>query len=146
MVHAQAGCATAAPASRASAELGPQRLTSTRPRLDASAARPTATDGLISGDRELDLTAAGESLYRDLREYISRPTIELLGQLDADDVETTVRTLQAITPRAAGASTPPPDRSTRHGADHAVAELRYRKDLFEGTAEYYDRFRPPLPG
>jgi SAM-dependent methyltransferase len=26
-----------------------------------------------------------------------------------------------------------------------VAELRYRKDLFEGTAEYYDRFRPPYP-
>jgi SAM-dependent methyltransferase len=26
-----------------------------------------------------------------------------------------------------------------------VAELRYRKDLFKGTAEYYDRFRPPYP-
>jgi len=26
-----------------------------------------------------------------------------------------------------------------------VDELRYRKDLFEGTAEYYDRFRPPYP-
>jgi len=29
--------------------------------------------------------------------------------------------------------------------DHAVAELHYRKDLFEGTAEYYDRFRLPYP-
>ena len=30
--------------------------------------------------------------------------------------------------------------------DDAVAgELRYRKDLFAGTAEYYDRFRPPYP-
>jgi SAM-dependent methyltransferase len=26
-----------------------------------------------------------------------------------------------------------------------AAELRYRKDLFRGTAEYYDRFRPPYP-
>jgi SAM-dependent methyltransferase len=26
-----------------------------------------------------------------------------------------------------------------------VSELRYRKDLFKGTAEYYDRFRPPYP-
>jgi SAM-dependent methyltransferase len=26
-----------------------------------------------------------------------------------------------------------------------AAELRYRKDLFKGTAEYYDRFRPPYP-
>jgi SAM-dependent methyltransferase len=24
-------------------------------------------------------------------------------------------------------------------------ELRYRKDLYRGTAEYYDRFRPPYP-
>ena len=26
-----------------------------------------------------------------------------------------------------------------------AAELRYRKDLFKGTAEYYDRFRVPYP-
>lgn len=26
-----------------------------------------------------------------------------------------------------------------------MAELRYRKDLYKGTAEYYDRFRPPYP-
>ncbi len=30
--------------------------------------------------------------------------------------------------------------------DHAVAgEVWYRKDLYKGTAEYYDRFRPPYP-
>ncbi|MDH3681034.1 MAG: class I SAM-dependent methyltransferase [Acidimicrobiia bacterium] len=26
-----------------------------------------------------------------------------------------------------------------------ASEVRYRKDLFKGTAEYYDRFRPPYP-
>lgn len=26
-----------------------------------------------------------------------------------------------------------------------TGELRYRKDLFRGTAEHYDRFRPPYP-
>jgi SAM-dependent methyltransferase len=26
-----------------------------------------------------------------------------------------------------------------------AGELRYRKDLYRGTAEYYDRFRPPYP-
>ena len=26
-----------------------------------------------------------------------------------------------------------------------AGELRYRTDLFKGTAEYYDRFRPPYP-
>lgn len=42
----------------------------------------------------------------------------------------------------------PPCRRWVLGAcdDHAVAaERRYRKDLFKGTAEYYDRFRPPYP-
>jgi DNA-binding MarR family transcriptional regulator len=58
-------------------------------------------DGLIRGDAQLDLTAAGEALHRDLREYIAGATTRLLGQFDAGDVETTVRTLQAITDRAA---------------------------------------------
>lgn len=57
--------------------------------------------GLIHGDTELDLTADGESLYRGLREYVAAATARLLGQFDADDVATTVRTLQAITERAA---------------------------------------------
>jgi hypothetical protein len=57
-------------------------------------------EGLISGEEALDLTAEGEALHRSLREYIAGPTIRLLSQFDADDVETTVRTLQAITARA----------------------------------------------
>lgn len=58
-------------------------------------------DGLIRGDAKLDLTAEGQSLYRSLREYVAGPTAELLSQFDAEDVATTVRTLQAITERAA---------------------------------------------
>jgi hypothetical protein len=58
-------------------------------------------EGLIRGDAELDLTAQGEALHRGLREYIAGPTARLLGQFDVDDVETTIRTLQAITERAA---------------------------------------------
>jgi DNA-binding MarR family transcriptional regulator len=58
-------------------------------------------EGLIRGEAELDLTAEGETLHRSLREYIAGPTIRLLSQFDADDIETTVRTLQAITARAA---------------------------------------------
>jgi DNA-binding MarR family transcriptional regulator len=58
-------------------------------------------EGLIRGDAELDLTAEGESLYRSLREYVAVPTARLLGQFDPEDVATTVRTLQAITERAA---------------------------------------------
>jgi DNA-binding MarR family transcriptional regulator len=58
-------------------------------------------EGLIRGEVEVDLTKEGEALHRSLREYIAVPTARLLGQVDADDVETTVRTLQAITERAA---------------------------------------------
>jgi hypothetical protein len=57
-------------------------------------------EGLIRGDTKLDLTAEGEALHRSLREYIAGPTVRLLSQFDIDDVETTVRTLQAITARA----------------------------------------------
>jgi DNA-binding MarR family transcriptional regulator len=57
-------------------------------------------DGLIRGDAELDLTAEGEALHRSLREYIAGPTARLLSAFDTDDIETTVRTLQAITERA----------------------------------------------
>lgn len=58
------------------------------------------TEGLIRGDAEVDLTTDGEALHRGLREYIARPRDQLLSQFDIDDVETTVRTLQAITERA----------------------------------------------
>jgi hypothetical protein len=56
---------------------------------------------LIRGDRELDLTDEGETLYRSLRDYIAGPTSELLGQFDPADIQTTIRTLQAIGERAA---------------------------------------------
>jgi DNA-binding MarR family transcriptional regulator len=58
-------------------------------------------EGLIRGGAEVELTADGEALHRSLREYIAGPTALLLGQFEADDIETTMRTLQAITERAA---------------------------------------------
>ena len=58
-------------------------------------------EGLIRGDANLDLTPEGETLHRSLRDYIAGPTAELLGRFPAEDIETTVRTLQAITERAA---------------------------------------------
>jgi hypothetical protein len=58
-------------------------------------------DGLIRGDAELDLTAEGQAAYRSLRESVTVPTAKLLGQFDIGDIETTVRTLQAITTLAA---------------------------------------------
>ena len=57
-------------------------------------------DGLIRGEAELDLTPAGELQYQTLCEYISGPSVQLLSQFDLRDIETTVRTLQAITARA----------------------------------------------
>ena len=57
--------------------------------------------GLISGDARVDLTAEGEALHRSLREYVGGPTARLLSQFDIHDIETTVRTVQAITRRAA---------------------------------------------
>ena len=58
-------------------------------------------EGLIRGDTHVDLTAEGVALYRSLREYIAGPTARLLGHFDIHDIETAVRTLQAITKRAA---------------------------------------------
>ncbi len=57
--------------------------------------------GLISGDAHLDLTTEGEALHRSLREYVGGPAARLLSQFDIHDIETTVRTVQAITRRAA---------------------------------------------
>lgn len=75
------------------------------PYLDAAAvhrllARLEAA-GLICGDAEIELTDDGKALHSSLREYIAGPTVELLSQFDTDDIETTVRTLTAITQRAA---------------------------------------------
>ena len=58
-------------------------------------------EGLIRGDTHVDLTPEGQALHRSLREYIAGPAVRLLGQFDIHDIETTVRTLQAITKRAA---------------------------------------------
>lgn len=58
-------------------------------------------EGLIRGDTQIELTTEGEALHRSLREYIVGPTTRLLSQFDIHDIETTVRTVQAITKRAA---------------------------------------------
>jgi DNA-binding MarR family transcriptional regulator len=63
-------------------------------------------EGLIRGGANVDLTAQGEALHRSLREYVAGPAARLLSQFDIRDIETTVRTLQAITERAAGDSSP----------------------------------------
>ena len=74
------------------------------PTLDADSTRELLArleaDGLIRGDAEVDLTTAGEAVHRSLRESIAGPRNQLLSQFDVEDVETTVRTLQAITARA----------------------------------------------
>jgi DNA-binding MarR family transcriptional regulator len=63
-------------------------------------------EGLIRGGTHVDLTAQGEALHRSLREYVAGPAARLLSQFDLHDIETTVRTLQAITERAAEDSSP----------------------------------------
>ena len=72
--------------------------------LDADSTRELLArleaDGLIRGDAELDLTTAGEAVHRSLRESIAGPRNALLSEFEVEDVETTIRTLQAITARA----------------------------------------------
>jgi hypothetical protein len=79
------------------------------PNLNADSTRELLArleaQGLIHGDTRLDLTAEGQALHRSLREYIAGPTVRLLGQFDIQDIETTVRTLQAITERSIEEST-----------------------------------------
>jgi hypothetical protein len=74
------------------------------PGFDADAVRALLArlqdEGLIRGQAELDLTPAGEAQYESLRDYISGPSVQLLSQLDIHDIETTVRTLQAIAAKA----------------------------------------------
>jgi DNA-binding MarR family transcriptional regulator len=75
------------------------------PTLGAGATRDLLArleaEGLISGDASVDLTAEGRALHASLREYVGAPTARLLGQFDLQDIETTIRTLAAITERAA---------------------------------------------
>lgn len=74
------------------------------PTLDADSTRDLLArleaDGLIRGGANVDLTAEGEARYSSLREYIAGPTVRLLSQFDIHDIETTVRTIKAITKRA----------------------------------------------
>jgi hypothetical protein len=57
-------------------------------------------DGLLQGGDVLSLTDAGRSYFEELRQYVSAPTIRLLGQFELADVDTTLRTLREITARA----------------------------------------------
>jgi hypothetical protein len=57
-------------------------------------------DGLITGNADVDLTEEGKALHGSLRAFIAEPTLELLSQFDIGEIETTVRTLKAITMRA----------------------------------------------
>ena len=74
------------------------------PNLDADSTRELLAgleaDGLIRGEAEVDLTTAGEAVHRSLRESIARPRNALLSEFEVEEVETTIRTLQAITARA----------------------------------------------
>jgi len=71
--------------------------------LDADSTRVLldrlATEGLIAGRDSVDLTESGRKLFESLREHVLGATAELLGEFDLRDVETTVRTLKAITQR-----------------------------------------------
>ncbi len=84
---------------QASREVNPETVPDLLARLEA--------EGLIRGDAELDLTDEGMARFQSLRESIAGPTVRLLSQFDLEDLETTVRTLQAITKRAAEDSEAP---------------------------------------
>lgn len=59
-----------------------------------------ATDGLIAGEDAVHLTEEGRALFESLRDHVLGATVNLLGQFDLNDVETTVRTCKAIMRRA----------------------------------------------
>jgi hypothetical protein len=85
------------------------RILSTSPTFSARAAEDLLggleTAGLVVSDdgASLRLSEAGQAVFADLRAYVAGPSVALLSQFDLDDIETTVRTLQAITERAAAA-------------------------------------------
>lgn len=74
------------------------------PRLDAESTHALlaqlAADGLIVGDDAVDLTEEGRIFFEGLRDHVLGATVNLLGQFDLRDIETTVRTCRAITRRA----------------------------------------------
>lgn len=59
------------------------------------------TEGLIRGDKEIELTPEGRTLFESLNERVTAARDQLVNDIARDDIETTVRTLQAITERAA---------------------------------------------
>jgi hypothetical protein len=63
-------------------------------------------EGLIRGDTRIGLTDKGQAAFEDLRAYIAVPTIKLLSHFDLRDIETTVRTVQAITRLATEEASP----------------------------------------
>jgi len=74
------------------------------PRLDADSTSALLaqleSDGLIAGDDVIDLTEEGRAFFESLRDHVVGATVNLLGQFDLHDIETTVRTCKAITRRA----------------------------------------------
>ena len=74
------------------------------PRLDRDSTdallTQLAADGLVAGDDAVQLTEKGTVFFESLRDHVLGATVNLLGQFDLSDVETTVRTCKAITRRA----------------------------------------------
>ena len=74
------------------------------PNLDADSTRELLArleaDGLIRGDAERRPDDRGGGAAPQPARVHRRPADRLLSQFDVDDIETTVRTLQAITARA----------------------------------------------
>jgi hypothetical protein len=72
--------------------------------LDADSIRALlsrlAADGLITGGDGVDLTEEGKATFGRLQDYVLGATVDLLGQFDLRDIESTVRTLKAITRQA----------------------------------------------
>ncbi len=84
------------------------RTLSTSPTFSAGAAEDLLggleADGfVVSDDAIIRLSERGEAAFADLRAYVAGPSVALLSQFDVHDIETTVRTLQAITERASAA-------------------------------------------
>lgn len=69
--------------------------------LDADSVRELLAklegDGLIGGGEQVELTAEGQEFFSGLREHVVGSTRVLLDRFDPSDLETTVRTVQAIT-------------------------------------------------
>jgi hypothetical protein len=89
------------------AGLSPDELVRTlsRPTFSADAARELLgrleDEDIVTGDDSaFRLSPAGEAIYADLRAHVAGPAAALLSQFDVHDIETTVRTLQAITEAA----------------------------------------------